>query len=59
MPRTKIIPDGCDITIYDSLGNMIGEYVDIPRDIAVVTLNTLNQEMRKNDQIKLRKEVRM
>lgn len=53
MPRTKIIPDGCDITIYDSNGNYIGEYTDVPRDIAVNVLNRLNEEMRKNNEITL------
>ena len=53
MPRTKIIPDGCDITIYDSNGYMIGEYTDVPKDIAAKSLNRLNEEMRKNNEITL------
>ena len=57
MPKTKIIPDGCDITIYDSNGNYIVEYTDVPRNVAVIALNRLNEEMRKNNQIKLRKEM--
>lgn len=54
MLKTKIIPDGCDITIYDSNGYMIGEYTDVPKDIAVIALNRLNEEMRKNNELTLK-----
>jgi len=49
MNRTRIIPDGCDIAIYNHRGEMLIEYNDVPREVAANALNTLQQLILNED----------
>jgi len=49
MNRTRIIPDGCDIVIYNHRGEMLIEYNDVPREVAANALNTLQQLILNED----------
>jgi|TARA_B100000073_G_scaffold345702_1_gene355372 hypothetical protein len=43
MKKHRILPDGCDIAVYDSQGTLLIEYSDIDKEVATNALNTLNQ----------------
>ena len=41
--QKRLLPDGCDIAVYDSQGTLLIEYSDVSKQIATNALNTLNQ----------------
>ena len=43
MKTKRILPDGCDISVYDPQGRLLIEYNDVSREIATNALNTLQQ----------------
>lgn len=41
--QKRLLPDGCDIAVYDSQGTLLIEYSDVSKQTATNALNTLNQ----------------
>ena len=50
MNRTRLIPDGCDIAVFNHRGEMLIEYSDVSKEIAIDALNTLQQLILNEDQ---------
>ena len=50
MNRTRFIPDGCDIAVFNHRGEMLIEYSDVSKEIAIDALNTLQQLILNEDQ---------
>jgi hypothetical protein len=56
MSKRTIFADGCDIAVYNSQGHLLMEYNDVSREIAVDTLNTLQQLILNEDNRRRAKE---
>ena len=50
MAKQRIIPDGCDIAVFNYTGEMIIEYNDVSKEVAVNVLNLLQQLILNEDQ---------
>jgi hypothetical protein len=50
MAKQRIIPDGCDIAVFNHTGEMIIEYNDVSKEVAVNVLNLLQQLILNEDQ---------
>ena len=49
MNKTRVLPDGCDIAVFNYRGEMIIEYNDVPKEVSVRALNILQQLIINED----------
>ena len=56
MRKTQLIPDGCDIAVFNHRGDMLIEYIDVSKDITINALNALQQLILNEDQRRRAKE---
>ena len=57
MKTKRILPDGCDISVYDPQGRLLIEYSDVSREIATNALNTLQHLILNEDNRRRAKEI--
>ena len=57
MTKERMLPDGCDILVFDHQGTLLIEYSDVSRKTATNALNTLQQLILNEDNRRRAKEV--